>query len=66
MIQLLESFKKTGKHLALVTDEFGSVQGLVTLIDVMEAIVGVCRNRETGLCLVRNSGMTDRGWWMAA
>jgi putative hemolysin len=40
VVQLLESFKKTGKHLALVTDEFGSVQGLVTLIDVMEAIVG--------------------------
>ena len=39
-IQLLESFKKTGKHLALVTDEFGSIQGLVSLIDVMEAIVG--------------------------
>lgn len=39
-VQLLESFKKIGKHLALVTDEFGSVQGLVTLIDVMEAIVG--------------------------
>ena len=39
-IQLLEAFKKTGKHQALVTDEFGSVQGLVTLIDVMEAIVG--------------------------
>ena len=40
VVQLLESFQKTGKHLALVTDEFGSVQGLVTLIDVMEAIVG--------------------------
>ncbi len=39
-VQLLESFKKSGKHLALVTDEFGSIQGLVTLIDVMEAIVG--------------------------
>lgn len=39
-VQLLEQFKKTGKHFALVTDEFGSVQGLVTLIDVMEAIVG--------------------------
>lgn len=38
--QLLESFKKSGKHLALVTDEYGSVQGLVSLIDVMEAIVG--------------------------
>jgi putative hemolysin len=39
-VQLLESFKKSGKHLALVTDEFGSIQGLVSLIDVMEAIVG--------------------------
>jgi putative hemolysin len=38
--QLLETFKKSGKHLALVTDEYGSVQGLVSLIDVMEAIVG--------------------------
>jgi putative hemolysin len=40
IVQLLESFKKTGKHLALVTDEFGSVDGIVSLIDVMEAIVG--------------------------
>ncbi|HEY0946216.1 MAG TPA: hemolysin family protein [Opitutaceae bacterium] len=40
VIQLLDSFKKSGRHLALVTDEFGSIQGLVTLIDVMEAIVG--------------------------
>lgn len=39
-VQLLETFKKSGKHLALVTDEFGSVQGIVSLIDVMEAIVG--------------------------
>lgn len=39
-VQLLETFKKSGKHLALVTDEFGSIEGIVTLIDVMEAIVG--------------------------
>ena len=39
-IQLLEQFKKSGKHIAVVNDEFGAVQGLVTLIDVMEAIVG--------------------------
>jgi putative hemolysin len=38
--QLLEQFKKSGKHIAIVTDEFGAVQGLVTLIDVLEAIVG--------------------------
>lgn len=40
VLQLLEKFKKTGKHIALVTDEFGSIQGVVSLIDVMEAIVG--------------------------
>ncbi len=39
-MQVLERFKKTGRHVAIVTDEFGSVQGLVTLIDVFEAIVG--------------------------
>ncbi|MSU48617.1 MAG: HlyC/CorC family transporter [Opitutus sp.] len=40
IVQLLESFKQTGKHLALVTDEYGAVEGIVSLIDVMEAIVG--------------------------
>jgi putative hemolysin len=38
--KLLETFKKNGKHVALVTDEFGAVGGLVTLIDVLESIVG--------------------------
>ncbi|HSH93816.1 MAG TPA: hemolysin family protein [Roseimicrobium sp.] len=40
VLQLVESFKQTGKHIALVTDEFGSIVGLVTLNDVMEAVVG--------------------------
>jgi putative hemolysin len=40
VVQILETFKKTGKHIALVTDEYGSIQGVVSLIDVMEAIVG--------------------------
>jgi putative hemolysin len=39
-VQLLESFKTSGRHTALIADEFGSIQGLVTLIDVLEAIVG--------------------------
>ena len=40
VVQLLETFKKSGKHIALITDEYGSIQGIVSLIDVMEAIVG--------------------------
>jgi len=39
-LKLLETFKQTRKHLALVPDEFGTVQGLVTLVDVFEQIVG--------------------------
>ncbi len=38
--KLLETFKRERRHMALVTDEFGSVRGLVTLNDVLEAIVG--------------------------
>lgn len=40
VLQLVETFKQSGKHIAIVTDEFGSIVGLVTLNDVMEAIVG--------------------------
>jgi putative hemolysin len=37
---LLELFKRNKKELALVVDEFGEIQGLVTLNDVLEAVVG--------------------------
>ncbi len=40
VLQLVETFKQSGKHIALVTDEFGSIVGLVTLNDVMVAVVG--------------------------
>lgn len=40
VLQLVEAFKEHGRHIAMVTDEFGSIVGLVTLIDVMEAIIG--------------------------
>ena len=38
--QVLEVFKKNRAHLALVIDELGSVQGAITLTDVLESIVG--------------------------
>lgn len=40
VVQLLESFRSSRKHFAVVADEFGSVVGVVTLVDVMEVIVG--------------------------
>ncbi|MCC7161413.1 MAG: HlyC/CorC family transporter [Anaerolineae bacterium] len=39
-LALLERFKAERAHLAIVTDEYGSVSGLVTINDLVEAIVG--------------------------
>jgi putative hemolysin len=37
---LLQDFRRTGRHLALVLDEFGGFSGVVTLEDVLELVVG--------------------------
>ncbi|KIF82689.1 hemolysin family protein [Noviherbaspirillum autotrophicum] len=39
-MELLENFKNSGVQLAFIVDEYGQVQGIVTLQDVMEAITG--------------------------
>jgi len=39
-MQVLEMFKAARTHLAIVVDEHGAVEGLVTTNDILEAIVG--------------------------
>jgi putative hemolysin len=39
-MQLLENFQGSKSEVAFVIDEYGSVQGIATLADVMQAIVG--------------------------
>jgi putative hemolysin len=39
-LRLLESLKKSRTHIAFVVDEHGSTQGLLTLHDILSAIVG--------------------------
>jgi putative hemolysin len=40
VLEVLETFKRTHESLAFVVDEHGEVLGLITLTDVLEAIVG--------------------------
>jgi len=37
---LLKEFRETRRHMAVVTDEYGSICGIVTIEDVLEQIVG--------------------------
>jgi putative hemolysin len=46
VLKSLESFKESGIHIALIIDEYGSLQGLVTLNDILEAIVGDIRSHD--------------------
>jgi putative hemolysin len=39
-LQLLEMFRQSATHIAMVVDEHGALEGLVTMNDVLEAIVG--------------------------
>jgi putative hemolysin len=38
--QVMEKFKETKVHQGFIVDEYGSVQGLITLNDILDAIVG--------------------------
>jgi putative hemolysin len=39
-LKVIETFKKERRHTALAVDEYGIVQGLITIYDIVESVVG--------------------------
>ena len=63
VLNLLNRFKKEKVHIAVVVDEYGTTEGLVTLTDVIEAIAGDLpeRGEDDGPQIVQR----DDGSWLA-
>jgi putative hemolysin len=58
-LSVLERFRSSEVHLGLIVDEHGAVQGLVTVNDILEAIVGELANEGGGdepLAIQREDG----------
>lgn len=57
-MDLLDHFRLSGTQMVLVVDEYGEVQGLVTLQDVLEAVTGEFqpRNQEDAWAVQREDG----------
>jgi putative hemolysin len=45
-MELLDNFRSSDVHMAFVVDEYGEIQGIVTLQDLIEAITGEFRPRD--------------------
>lgn len=57
-MDLLDHFRASGVQMVMVVDEYGEVQGLVTLQDVLEAVTGEFkpRNQEDAWAVQREDG----------
>ncbi|MBD8554651.1 HlyC/CorC family transporter [Rhizobium sp. CFBP 8762] len=59
-LKALEAFKTSSINLALIVDEYGSTEGIVTIADILEAIVGVLPSNyddlEHALIVLREDG----------
>ena len=62
--QLLEKFRKDKIHIALVTDEFGRVRGVVSLNDVLESVVGELPNEGSPVAQPKPIRRRDDGSWI--
>lgn len=54
--ELLDSFRKSGDHMAFVINEYGNVLGLITLHDLLETITGAITSDSDDRAVLREDG----------
>lgn len=57
----LETFKTSGEHTALVYDEYGNFQGIVTLRDILDGLIGNIVQGDEGPMIVKRP---DKEEWL--
>lgn len=57
----LETFRNSNEHSALVYDEYGSFQGIVTLRDILDGLIGNITQGEDGPLIVKRA---DKDEWL--
>lgn len=55
VLKLMETLKRSRGQLVLVTDEFGAIEGLITPIDVFEAIAGEFPDEDETLDIIQEA-----------
>lgn len=65
LLSALEQFRQAQTHFAFVVDEFGSVEGIVTLTDVMETITGNLPEDGEEIDARHDIQQNDDGSWTA-
>jgi CBS domain containing-hemolysin-like protein len=65
LLAALEQFRNARTHFAFVVDEFGSVEGVVTLSDVMETIAGNLPNEVEEIDARHDIQKNPDGTWTA-
>ena len=62
VFKVLEGFRREGLHMAIVVDEYGATQGIVTIADIIEAVAGALPDPGSELEAVSMVQRDDGSW----
>ena len=64
VLEVLETLREQKTRLAIVVDEYGLIEGLLTMTDILEAVVGALPDTYSGTIDVPVESLSDGSWVM--